>query len=323
MPLFTLEVDGKSITSTIGSILLEMRITDKVGGESDAIDITLKDEAHYSIPKKGSIIKASILNVPFGSFAVDDVSGNWGEDEPRTMTIVGTSADMNKTLKEGKTRQFKEKTLGEIVEQVAGEHGFTAAIADAIKNIEIPYLPQTEQSDMQLLAALARRFNATFSTKDGRIVFVERGKGKSASGGELPEAVVRGTEVRSCDWNVTGRAVFGKVKAPYVDPKTQREEVVEITTGIGPTFWIRNPLPSKEQAEKAADARGKQLASEEASLSLTLVPRLDIKAGQKLKVVGLRSGIDPLPWITETVSHTVSSEDVITTEVDAKLKPEK
>jgi len=323
MPLFTLSVDGKPITETVNGILLEMSITDKVGAESDTIDITLKDEPYYSIPRKGAIITASILARSFGPFKVDQVSGDWGEDEPRTMTIVGSAADMNKTLKEGKTRAFKQKKVGDIVNQIAGEHGFIAAIGESLKSLEIPYLPQTEQSDMQLLAQLARRFNATFSVKDGRIVFVERGKGKSASGGSIPEVTVRGTDIRSMSWSVEGRATFGKVKAPYIDPKTQREETVEISTGEGPTFWIRNPLPTKEQAEKAATARGEQLAAAEASLSMTLVPRLDIIAGAPMKLVGARSGLDGLPWTIETATHSVTGNDVITTDVEVKLAGKK
>ncbi|KZL16836.1 Phage late control gene D protein (GPD) [Pseudovibrio axinellae] len=79
------------------------------------------------------------------------------------------------------------------------------------------------------LGAPARRHGALFSIKDGRLVFAKKGSGTSASGKELPVAVISKQQIinGTCRVHFGDRSRDKSVKAFYRAPNKARRVSVE------------------------------------------------------------------------------------------------
>ena len=69
--------------------------------------------------------------------------------------------------------------------KIAGAHGLTPAITEALAEIVIAHIDQTHESDMSFLTRLAKRYDAVMNVKDTHLLFVPIGHGTSVSGKPL------------------------------------------------------------------------------------------------------------------------------------------
>lgn len=327
-PVVELTIDGRPVAGAFYERLLSVEIVDKEGVASDRFSAELNDGPpdFLALPRKGAIVSVSLGYrdrgvQEMGQYTADEVQAHC---LPYRLSISGKAADLRKgKLKEHQERHWDDATLGEIVEEIAGEAGLAARISDKLAAHQYKWLGQESETPIHFLERLARRHNALFSIKGGQLVFAERGSGLSASGAPLgvamltPERILRD----SLQFEYNDRSAYSKVIAYYQDRDTA--ERVEIEVEGDPegdaTYRIPEPFADPAEAERAAESRAKQLKRGEGSASVAVVGDTALMAGGPVIFQGVRPGLDGVPWIIETATHTLSKSDGYRTRLDLKL----
>jgi phage protein D len=319
-PDFRIEVDGQDVTGNINDRLLELRITDQEGVKSDRLEFTVDDRDNLvALPRTGAKVRVWLgyreTGVSYmGLFVVDEVEIS---GVPEQITVRARAADMRKSLKAHKTRKFENTTIGGVVNRIAGEHGLRPVTGGHLASVKLPYLGQTEESDMHLLTRLARRYDATFKVADGKLVFTPRGEGKTASGKPMRVSLSR-TGLISWTATIKERPRHKAVKARWHDRGQARARVEKAGDGE-PAFKLRHEYPSRGEARAAARAKKQQLARGEGALNCETSGNPAIAAGAQLTVSGVRDGVDG-DWVIKTATHALDSQSGYRTTVEAEKK---
>lgn len=130
---------------------------------------------------RGTGVAVGLVNK--GSFLVDEVG--W-QGPPDVVTIRAHSADFADTFRKRRTRTWKDKTLGAMLQEVAGAHGLTAKVHGDLAGKQVTAAEQHNKSDMEFLRDLGRRYDAIATVKDGKLLFAPIDADTTASGQQLP-----------------------------------------------------------------------------------------------------------------------------------------
>lgn len=326
-PIVELTVDGQPVAGAFYERLVSLTVTDKEGVSSDTFSAELNDGPpdFLRLPRTGAIVdvrlgyrETSVSSV--GRFTVDKVEAKC---LPYGLSISGKAADLRSgKLKEEQERHWDKKKVKDIVSEIAGEAGLSASVDSEVGDHEYEWVAQQDESDIHFLERLARRHNALFSIKNGRLVFAKKGAGQSASGvstGSVfvtPDRIIQGT----CRFEANDRTKYKKVVAYYQDrDKAERVEVEADADAEGDSvFRITEPFADAGEADKAAQSKAKDLERGKGSAGVTVVGDTSIIAGAPLLFRGVRPGLDGVPYIIDTVTHEYSKSG-FTTKIDAKL----
>lgn len=325
-PQIEITIDGKAVAGGFYERLVSMTVTDNDGAEADTFDMELNDgpPQMLAIPRKGAIVD---IRVGYGSmrslgkFTVDKVSCKC---LPYSMSISGKSADLRAgKLKERQERSWEGKKVKEIVEEVAGESGLSASVDSDIGEYVYEWFAQQDESNINFLRRLAERHNALFAIKQGSLLFSAKGSGNAASGAFVGSVVVSPANIiqGTCTFEANDRTKYSKVVAYYQDKdKAQRVEIEADSDEEGDSVYrIPEPFSSVEEADKAAQSKAKDLKRGEGSASVTVVGDTAIVAGAPLLFYGVRPGLDGVPYVINTATHTYSKGDGYRTAISAKL----
>lgn len=177
-PKVVVYYQNKNITSDISRYLQSLTYTDYEKGNSDELEITLKDN-HKLFQKnlrpiKGDKISAYIgysdeelLNC--GTFTIDEVSYSFslsGEE----FSIKGLAASINQNIRDKNNKSYKNKTLVQIAKEIANKHGYT--VAGRYGFTKISYIAQVNESDIAFLARIAKLYGYIFKLTDKVITFL-------------------------------------------------------------------------------------------------------------------------------------------------------
>lgn len=235
-PTFQITAGGNDITGDVSSRLVMLDIVDTVDETSDSMTITLEDAAGtLALPKSGARIEIAIgydgANQRVGAFVVDDVSI---EGPPDTIIVSGSSTPFVEDRNGGgsasftsrKSRSWDGKTLGEIVQTIAGECGLQPVVDKALESIAIPHIDQVGESDANILIRLARRYGGVLKPADGRLVLASEAGGVTTSGQALVMTLTP-ADVSSYRVRIGGKSQgVTKVKARVHDyAKGESEEI--------------------------------------------------------------------------------------------------
>ncbi len=323
-PKIEVTVDGNPIAGGFYERLLSITVTDKEGFTSDTVDIELNDDPPMAIPRKGAIIDVRLgygALRSLGRFTVDKVTCNC---LPFKMSISGKAADLRSaSLKQRKERHWDKRKVKDIVSEIAGEAGLMPAVDSEIGAYEYPWIAQQDEQNFAFLGRLAQRHNALFAVKQGRLVFAKQGAGNSAAGtfvGSVvvtPGIILQGT----CSFESNDRTKYSKVVAYYQDKdQAKRVEIDAQADADGDSvFRIPDPFESVEEADKAAQAKAKSLKRGEGTANVTVIGDTSICAGAPLIFEGVRAGLDGVPYVIDTVTHTFTKSDGYRTAISAKL----
>jgi len=326
-PSAEIKVNGRPIASIFNERLVSVTIVDKEGVTSDTISCELNDGNPFAaIPQKGDTITASLGYLEtgvafFGSYTCEDPEVRC---LPYGLTVNGKGANMRDALKQRRARHWDQKTVKDIVSQIAGENGLTPVIDDEVGDYTYQWFGQQDESDLHVVERLARRHDALFSVKDGRLVFAKKGSGLSASGrGLTPVVAAPGNIVEgSCRVTFAHRNRFKKVKARIYDRHKAKEVEVEAESDAEGTadYSMPEPFADAGEATKAAGAKAKELKAATMRASVTVFGDPTIRAGAPFSFAGVRPGIDGVAFVIETATHRIAKGGY-TTDIEAKLKP--
>lgn len=326
-PRAEIKVNGKPVASIFNERLISVTIVDKEGVTSDTIACALNDSDPFAdIPKKGDKLTVSLGYletglVDFGSYTIDDPEV---QCLPYGMTINGKGANVRDKAKQHRSRHWDNKTVKEIVTQIAGENGLSPAIDDEAGAHKYEWFGQQDESDLHVVERLARRHDALFSIKDGRLIFASKGSGQSASGKDLTEVVATPFNIvfGTCRVNFANRNKFKRVKGRIQDRKKAKLVEIEVESDQEGTadYTLPEPFADEGEARNAAKSKAKNLQAETIRTSVILFGDPAIRAGAPFRYKEVRPGVDELVFIIETATHTLTKAGY-TTEIDAKLKP--
>lgn len=325
-PIVEITVDGTPVAGTFYERLLSISVTDKEGYASDIFQMELNDgpPEFLAIPRKGAIVDIRIgygTARSLGLFVVDKVEPKF---LPYSMSISGKALDMRSgKMKEQQERHWDKKKVKDIVSEIAAESGLAASVDSAVGEHEYEWFGQLDESNVHVLQRLADRHNALFKVRDGRLVFSKRGSGNAASGTFLgsvvvtPDVVVQGTG----SFEANDRTKYKKVVAYYQDKdKAERTEIEADSDADGDSiFRIPTPFADLAEADKAAQAKAKDLKRGEGAANVTVIGDTAIVAGAPLLFQDVRPGLDGVPYIIDTAVHTYGKKEGYRTRISGKL----
>lgn len=326
-PRAEISVNGRPVASIFNERLISVTIVDKEGVTSDTISCELNDGNPFAmIPKKGDQISASLGYREtglafFGTYVLDNPEVRC---LPYGLTINGKGANARDELKQHRLRHWDNRTVRDIVSEIASENGLTPVIDDEVSSHAYEWFGQQDESDLHVVERLARRHGALFSIKDRNLVFAAKGAGRSANGSPLTEIVATPANILAgtCRITFAHRNRFKKVKGRVQDRNRAKLIEIEVESDEEGTadYTLPEPFADEAEARRAASAKGSALKSETIRTSVTLYGDPSIRAGAPFRYSGVRPGVDEISFIIETATHRLSKAGYLT-EVEAKLKP--
>lgn len=324
-PQCRITIDGALASGVFMERLISCEVTDKEGVSSDTVSIDLADWPPAAIPRKGAIIRVwmgyGIAGMVYrGAYTADEIEAHC---LPYRMTITGKSADLRKEMKANKERHWDKKTVSAIVSEIAGEHGLAPLVDGSVGAHQYEWMGQQDESDIHFLERLAKRHNAIFAVKDGKLIFARRGAGMTAGGAGLTGIVVTKADLieGTCKVRFSDRNSYKEVAAYWQDKdEAKRVEVKEPSDPVSSAIYrLGEPFASEDEAKKAAAAKAKELKRAGTTTSCEIIGNPAAFAGAPMTYAGVRPGVDGIPFIIET-ARLKFSKDGFTTTLDGKVK---
>ena len=138
-PVYRIEIGGANVN--FNDRLMSIDVVQHVAFEADKLTIVLDDRDNkLKVPPTGKKLECflgfketSMQSV--GTYVVDAVTCEW---IPKTMIIEGSSADFsNPKLKAHVTKNYENKTIGDVIGEVAGDAGLGSFVDPELKGLSL------------------------------------------------------------------------------------------------------------------------------------------------------------------------------------------
>lgn len=245
---------------------------------------------------------------------------------PKQIEIIGTSVGFEGAIKTPAIRSFEQKTLGDIIGQIARDKGIEAFVSPELGQIKVPYLNQMS-SPLHLLHELERRFGALAKFENQRLIFIPRDEGETAGGIEMPVLLLRPPHLSKGFVRHTRRSDFDGVKVGYFDENhiKQYVRVQDPNASIeadgedqGNNFLSKHIGRSKQEAERMARSQMAALKRQQGEAHLWLSKGNPwVRDQMRVLLQQFRDEVNG-SYVTDTVSHTFIKEPGISTQILAK-----
>ncbi|MBP6876571.1 MAG: phage late control D family protein [Phenylobacterium sp.] len=288
--------------------LSTLSLTERRDEAADQLDLVITDEdGRMALPKTGAIIELELgwrggLLVPKGRFKVDQV-GHRGA--PDTISIKARSADFTAAFRKRRNGSWRGKSLGQVLQEVAGRNGLRPSIAPALAALPLQLVDQSRESDAALLSRLGREHGAVATVKNGSLVFAPIGAGTTASGATLPGFEIRRRDGDQHDYQTAERGSYDGVEASWHDDDSGETNTVSVGGGDN-AKRLRRTYASEASARRAATTEQSRIAREKAKFRYALaLGRPELYPEQKGKVLGIKPEIEATTWIIDQLVHTL------------------
>ncbi|RZG78570.1 phage tail protein [Acinetobacter sp. WCHAc060033] len=318
-PYFSVIANGADITNTIMGLYESVSVTDGTGYESDTCEISLADnpESPIEFPKKGAELRIymgyDLEMVDMGLFIVNEVTLS---GPPEKMIIRGRAVPQVESkngitsLATQKSRSWPKSTsISAIVTKIAREHSLEPLISDAIAEITLPHFDQSDESDLNFLLRIAKRYDVICKPAGGKLLFVKRGDI------ELPTLTLAKEDVGNWDMTSSTSDNAGTVITYWHDKKNAKKNEVKVGDGE-PVKRLRHTYQDEKSAQAAARSAHEQSRRDENKLSLNLVGNPEISAEKPLLLINFRDGIAG-DWVIEQVTHSIDKSSGFKTSLNA------
>ncbi|NJB79800.1 phage late control D family protein [Xanthomonas arboricola] len=314
-PQWRVVLDGTDLTERIAPRLLDLTLTECRGGEADQLDLRIHDhDGKMALPKRGVRLavalgwKATGL-IEKGTFIVDEVEYS---GSPDIITVRARSADLTADMRTRRERSWHNTTLGAVLNTLAGEHGLTPRVAEALARTKLPHLDQANESDMNLLTRLGQRFDAVATVKGGALVFAPIGAGTTATGKLLPTVSLTRRDGDQHRYSVADRDAYTGVCAYWVDKGKARRQSVLVGTDDN-AKRLRESYADEETARQHAHAELERVKRGLAKFEINLaIGRPDLFPGLQVQLNGFKPGIDSMKWLTVKATHSIEGRGLTT-----------
>jgi phage protein D len=306
--------------------LVSISVTLNNGEVSDQLSLEFDDRSTVfgggiSLPRQGVVISVSLgyqtYTAQMGTFTVNRLSSS-GSSGGRTLSVSATPALLNADY----TRTWSGTTIGDIVGAIAQEHNLEAGVSRALQSKPIEVVNQFNESNAAFLARLAARYDAVFKPMAGRLLFMDKGEGTSASGLPMPPISIPPHDVLQWNKTISEQLDFKKVCASWSDYERAEEREIYFPGPPQPgenVLRLPHLFNNEREAKEAAEAKYRETNREDESLSLTMIGNPDITAEGKISLSNFRTGVDG-SYIVKSATHSFSRGGYQTT-LSAYVEP--
>ncbi|MBV1702639.1 MAG: hypothetical protein KGQ46_12540 [Hyphomicrobiales bacterium] len=324
VPIIQVSIDGRDVSSGVAARILEGEVVQHDGGHGDECHLLISNfDGRLAKPARGGLIDVRVGFAAtgvrsLGQFKVQEIAKHGPKAH---FSVVGHGVDLITSLKAQHTRVWNQTTLGAILGTLAGENGLTLAIDGKLGATAVTTLAQTHESDMHLITRLARHYGAIGKPMGGRLLFIPKGAGTSASGATLPPIVVTPNDLEgSFTISTSDRPKRGKVVAHHFDRGTGKREQVSHDTGDGgPDYHLPHMYGDAASAQAACAARATDFKAAKGTFKGTLKSGDNqMQAGGVLTSQGFGDD-DDHDWIIKRVPHRFGDHGYVTG-FDAEVK---
>lgn len=339
-------MEGADITQKIEKRLISLTLTDNRGFEADQLDIELDDaDGQLMLPRRGVLLSLALgwkgqLLTPKGTFTVDEIEHS---GTPDRLTLRARSADFRATLNTRREKSWHKTTVGDMVKEIAERNKLQMAIGEDVSKMAVDHLDQTNESDASFLMRIARQCGSIACVKNGSLLFIRQGQGKTASGKALPVITLTRSAGDGHRFTLADRDAYTGVIASWLhtrEPEKKQETKVkrrrkstaakkepEAKQGdylIGTdenVLVLSRTYANRANAERAAKMQWERLQRGVATFSLQLARgRADLYTEMPVKVSGFKQQIDAGEWIVTTLTHSVNADSGFTTSIELEVK---
>ncbi|WP_321392865.1 phage late control D family protein [Emcibacter sp.] len=305
-PLVEITIKGKKITDNLMARFDSLQLVDDTSNKADSLTITLTDQKPaITLPKQGENMTVRIgyqgaNKYLRGEYTLDEIEL---AGPPAQMVLIAKAADVRKSMKQKRDFSWKNVSLGDIVSTIAERYSLTPKTGADYASIQFAQLTQDKESDLAFLQRLAKEYDALAQPKNGYLLFVKRGTGKSATGKTLGTLKLTPPDVTRWDVSVTDRKNYAAVTANWQNLETG--ELVKELVGEGePVYVLPGTFPDADRATAAAVAKYDELLRGKGGLSLSMPGKPELAAEMILNLAGFRDGVDG-EWVIKQVSHVI------------------
>ncbi|EJT9083660.1 phage late control D family protein [Salmonella enterica] len=345
-PAFSITIEGKDVTTVMDARLMSLTLTDNRGFEADQLDLELDDaDGQIVLPRRGAVIHLALgwkgqPLFPKGAFTVDEIEHSGAPDR---LTIRARSADFREPLNTRREKSWHQTTVGEVVKEIAARHNLKVALGQDLTDKALDHMDQTNESDASFLMKLARQYGAIASVKDGNLLFIRQGQGRTASGKPLPVITITRKAGDGHRFTLADRGAYTGVIASWLHTREPRKKETtsvkrrrkKATTPKEPeakqgdylvgtdenVLVLNRTYANWSNAERAAKMQWERLQRGVASFSLQLAEgRADLYTEMPVKVTGFKQPIDDAEWTITTLTHSVSPDNGFTTSMELEVK---
>lgn len=322
-PGYKITINGKNKTDIFKGRLIRITVTDNAGFSADQVDIELDDAADdLPLPKTKTKLQVWLglkgeTLIDKGVYTIDEISHTGPPDK---VSIKGSSADFHSELKTQRRKAWHETTLGDILTTIAKRYDLEPLVSDALKTKAIPHIDQTNESDAHFMTRLGVDYGAIATIKNGRLLFILRGSGKTASGKAIPALTIKRSDGDTHNYrNIDRDNKYDGVKARWLN--SDSKAVYVLAGKKGTVKSLKKTYPTEDQAFRAAEAELKKLGSGGESFQVTLAaPALETIPEQPVKLYGWKKEITTKQWIVAgPVTHELS--EGLTTNITMSTQP--
>jgi len=331
-PAWRIIADSQDITEKINKNLHSLSIRDGRGMESDGVELRITDHNnHIEWPKRNVILQVWIgykgeKLYYRGKFVVDEV----GHEGPLDMFVIPARgfdllADSPDKMKVQITGFWHEPDthlfLSDIIAAIAARNGLKSVIGPRYTKTKIPHIDQTEESDVHFVTRLAERYDAVFKINEKTLVFTEKGKAQTPSGGQLPTIKISRHETDRHSHRRKGRVEYTGVRTEYYELKKGIRDFV--LYGGGPKIKkIKKTFPNRVEAHDAARSEWQNIQRDKETLELMLAHgHPGVFAENLITTSGWRYGIDRT-WLVNDVNIDLHANHGISSRISLELPAE-
>ncbi len=315
-PMVQCSANGADISGKLAGRVISWQITEHDSDHADELHIVLSNfDGRLAKPSRGATLDVACGFEETGiqksgSFKVMSVAK---VGAPATFEVTGHAADLSTTLKQQKTRSWVNQPLSAALNQIAGDNGLSPAIAGDLGAI-VDHWYQAGESDMHFVTRLARRFGAVAKVAEGKLIFLKRGTGETASGGAMGGITVTPNDLEG-NFKIEDhdrpdhKNVKGKV---YDRTKGSRTEVSQAGAGNGPDYTYPHIFGNKAHAQASVTGRKREFDRAQKTFSGTFrTGQNQIKAGGVLTTSGFGDD-DDTDWTVERCTHSGDASGYVT-----------
>ena len=267
-PAFKVQITTKDkkqqdITQVISSRLISLSLTDNRGLEADTLDLELADhDGKLALPPRNATISLALgwKGAPLidkGQYSVDEVQFSGGAGSADRLTIRARAADLKGSFSEQKERSFDKKTLGKIIDTIAKENQLKSQCEKKLANTFIAHIDQTNESDINLLSRLAEEHGAMCTVKNGTLLFMPLGQGKTATGKPIQLRKITRKSGDNYNFSIAESENYKAVRAYWHDTDTGKRGEITVDEN---TKIVKKQRMTKGRTLKDGTVKGRRLS---------------------------------------------------------------
>jgi phage protein D len=331
IPTFEVYKGGENITARFQDRATDIKVDLASGNGMDDTLTIMVDDRDWAIarPQVGDFIEVRLgyqdTGVAFMNvFEIDEVTFSF---PPRMISIHGKAQGNNSLLKVKFTKEYENKTLKQILEDVAKQAGLSANIAPEFADQKIPFLNGVT-SLQSLITKLEQRFGAVakISNGSGVLSFTKRDAGRTASNSDMPVVVYGPSSFADIQVKHNNRSSYPSTETYYRDKTTNQRKSVQAPSTVqsapgssgGPSKPYKfegREFPSEGEAKAAAQSIQSALDRGTGEASFTLAQGDPwLRDQTRILISGTRDGIDG-SYVADIVSHHYNKATGIKTTV--------